>query len=157
MSEVHYYSNYTDSHDIDCFFRIGDTAYHFASNGQPIPSFITRTKNIAVQDAVYERLGNANGDVDIRKDVIRVLILKELGAIDRVTNERRIENEELDGLIDGYASTFVEMAKLGFISMDLDEDGVFHIIASPKDQHLFEDIMRLLPVVRDGEVRIQSE
>lgn len=36
MNDSHYYSNYAATRDIDCFFRIGDIAYHFASNGHPI-------------------------------------------------------------------------------------------------------------------------
>lgn len=150
MSEIHYYSNYANSRDIDCFFRIGHTAYHFASNGNPIPDFITRSKNIAIQDAVYERVDNGKGEVEIRTDSIRSLIRKELGGIHIGANEKLDERDGIEGMVEDYASSFVEMARLGFISMDLDDEGVFHIIATPEDQVLEGEIMKLLPEVEEA-------
>lgn len=61
MKDIHYYSNYAESHDIDCFFKANGVAYHFASNGHPIPDFILRNKNIEIQNVVYELLPNAKG------------------------------------------------------------------------------------------------
>ena len=67
MSDIHYYSNYVATRDIDCFFKIGNVAYHFASNGQPIPDFITRKRNIAIQEAIYSLIPEAYGTVMIQE------------------------------------------------------------------------------------------
>lgn len=84
MSDSHYYSNYAATRDIDCFFRIGNVAYHFASNGQSIPKFITRKRNIAIQDLVYEMIPGAHEHVTIHKEVIEELIEKELVNIENL-------------------------------------------------------------------------
>jgi hypothetical protein len=141
MSEMHYYANYTDTRDIDCFFRVGDVAYHFASNGQPIPQFITRKTNIAVQDAVYEALENAKGDVVVNDVVVRELILREITGAEGAGLEQRVSVE----MIANYVESFKAMAKLGFVSMDLDEEGVYHVIVKPAGQQVPENIMRMLP------------
>lgn len=143
MSEMHYYANYADARDIDCFFRVGDVAYHFASNGQPIPQFITRKTNIAVQDAVYEALENAKGDVVVNDVVVREMILREITSAEGTVLEHRVPVE----MINDYAESFKAMAKLGFVSMDLDDEGVYHVIARPAGQHVPENIMRMLPEV----------
>lgn len=143
MSEMHYYANYAETRDIDCFFKVRDVAYHFASNGQRIPQFITRKTNIAVQDAVYEALENAKGDVVVNDVVVRELILREITGIEGTELEQRVSVE----MINGYAESFKAMAKLGFVSMDLDEEGVYHVIARPAGQHVPEGIMRMLPEV----------
>lgn len=154
MNEVHYYSNYANSRDIDCFFKIGNTAYHFASNGQPIPDFITRGKNIAVQDLVYERIVNADGDVVLMKDTIRALIYREI-EVDQIDGNVKFDKRDgIENMIEEFASSFVAMAQMGFVSMDLDKDGVFHVIASPHNQVLEEDIMNLLPTVDERTIRI---
>lgn len=143
MSEMHYYANYTDTRDIDCFFRVGDVAYHFASNGQPIPQFITRKTNMTVQDAVYEALENAKGDVVVNDVVVRELILREITGAEETELKQSVPVE----MIANYAESFKAMAQLGFVSMDLDEEGVYHVIAKPAGQHVPENIMRLLPEV----------
>lgn len=155
MSEVHYYSNYANSRDIDCFFRIGNAAYHFASNGQPIPAFITRGKNIAIQDAVYVRVDKGNGEVEIMTDTIRALIQREMEGVHFGANEKLDERDSIERMVDDYVTSFVEMARVGFISMDMDEEGVCHIIASPKDQVPDEEIMKMLPVVEEGTISIE--
>lgn len=143
MNEMHYYANYAETRDIDCFFRVGDAAYHFASNGQPIPQFITRKTNMAVQDAVYEALENAKGDVVVNDVVVRELILREITGAEETELKQRVPVE----MIANYAESFKAMAQLGFVSMDLDEEGVYHVIAKPAGQHVPENIMRLLPEV----------
>ena len=66
---------------MDCFFRIGKQVYHFASNGQPIPAFITRKRNIEIQDIVNERLQNTEGEVEMRFDTVSNLVLGDFDAI----------------------------------------------------------------------------
>ena len=146
MREIHYYSNYENSYDIDCFFRIGNTPFHFASNGNPIPSFIARSNNIAIQDAVSEIIENSNDEVQIWTDTIRDLILRELEALGGMANDR-VDKRDLDEMIEDYSSSFIDMARLGFVSMDLDDEGVFHIIARPIEQNIPDEIMEMLPIV----------
>ena len=146
MKDVHYYSNYADSHDIDCFFRIGADAFHFASNGQPIPDFILRSKNIEIQNAVYERLESAQGEVNVHKDAVNELIRRELDGLEDIDNFLADERYDINLMVEKYAESFVEMASLGFISMDVDEDGRFWVIAEPKEKgKVPDDILELLP------------
>jgi hypothetical protein len=155
MSETHYYSNYANSRDIDCFFRIGNGAYHFASNGQPIPGFVTRKTNLQIQDEVYQALPNATGDVETHRETVRGLIMKELGDAGQIENSSFDERTNIEGMIDEYADSFKEMARMGFISMDLDDNGRYHIIATPKDQVLSQKIMGMLPDVQAEEIIIE--
>lgn len=155
MSETHYYSNYVNSRDIDCFFRIGDVAYHFASNGQPIPRFVTRKTNLQIQEEVYQALPNATGDVETRRETVRGLIMKELGDAGQIENSPFDERTNIEGMIDEYADSFKEMARIGFISMDLDETDRYHIIATPKDQVLSQKILGMLPEVQAEDIIIE--
>jgi hypothetical protein len=152
MSDIHYYSNYANTRDIDCFFRIGNAAYHFASNGQPIPPFITRNTNIKIQTAVYALQTNSTGDVDVNVDFVNGLIQNEIALYDSV----QVPQEEfnVEQMIINYVESFQEMARVGFVSMDLDEEGVFHIIASPTIQELPQELFEKLPEVREDQVRI---
>ena len=155
MSEIHYYSNYTNSRDIDCFFRVGNVAYHFASNGQPIPQFITRKTNLKILEEVYQALPYARGEVDTRIKTIRGLIFKELGDIGQIANSQFDERVNIERMIEDYADSFKEMARLGFVSMDLDENGNFHIIATPKGQVISQDVLGMLPEVQAEEINIE--
>ena len=150
MNDSHYYSNYAATRDIDCFFRIGYIAYHFASNGQPIPKFITRKRNIAIQDVVYEMIPDARGRVTIHKGTIKKLIRREL-ANDEYLANADINQEELridDDMVQKYADSFIEMAQLGFVSLDLDETRHYYKIAKPADDQQVPDrMMELLPEV----------
>ena len=96
MSDIHYYSNYANTRDIDCFFRIGNIAYHFASNGQPIPPFITRNTNLKIQTAVYALQTDSMGDVDVRRDVAIDLIQNEIDLYD--TLQVFYEEFRIDGI-----------------------------------------------------------
>lgn len=146
MKDRHYFSNYAESHDIDCFFRIGDKAFHFASNGQPIPDFILRNKNIEIQNAVYERLEYAQGEADVHKEVVETLIRRELEGLGNTDNFLADERYDVESMVNEYAESFVEIARLGFISMDMDEDGRFWVIAEPKEnEHVPDDLLAMLP------------
>lgn len=155
MSVTHYYSNYANSRDIDCFFRIGDVAYHFASNGQPIPRFVTRKTNLQIQEKVYQALPNATGDVETRRETVRGMIMKVLGDAGQIENSPFDERTNIEGMIDEYADSFIEMARIGFISMDLDENGRYHIIATPKEQVLSQKMLSMLPEVQAEEIIIE--
>ena len=156
MRETHYYSNYAETRDIDCFFRAGGKAYHFASNGQPIPAFITRKTNMRVQDVVYELLENAKGEVEVNTQIVRELIQKEFDGIEGAEADKTDLREDIDKMVGEYAESFEGMARLGFVSMDLDEEGIFHVIAMPKGQKVPDRIMEMLPEVREGAVRIEN-
>ena len=146
MKDRHYFSNYAESHDIDCFFRIGDVAYHFASNGQTIPDFILRNQNIEIQNAVYERLEYAQGEADVHKEVVETLIRRELEGLGNTDNFLADERYDVESMVNEYAESFVEIARLGFISMDVDEEGRFWVIAEPNGKEKVpDDILRLLP------------
>ena len=155
MKDIHYYSNYASTHDIDCFFRIGDIAYHFASHGHPIPSFVLRNRNRGIQIAISGVIEKGEGEVETRRETIRGLITKNLGDNISIDNYYADERREIEPLIDDYASTFEEMARVGFVSMDLDENEVYHIIAEPKGQKLPNKLLELLPEVGEGTLRIE--
>ena len=155
MNDCHYYSNYADCHDIDCYFRIGKEAYHFASNGNLIPGFITMKVNIAVQNVVNKYLQHLHADfeVSIHRERIKCLI-SEICSIDIEKDVFFDERNGIDMIIDDYASTFKEMATIGFTSMDLDEEGVFHVIASQSNISIPEEILNILPEVPEDSVKI---
>lgn len=155
MNDCHYYSNYADCHDIDCYFRIGKEAYHFASNGNLIPGFITMKVNIAVQNVVNKYLHHLHADfeVSIHRERIKCLI-SEICSIDIEKDVFFDERNGIDMIIDDYASTFKEMATIGFTSMDLDEEGVFHVIASQSNISIPEEILNILPEVPEDSVKI---
>lgn len=144
MKDRHYFSNYAESHDIDCFFRIGDVAYHFASNGQMIPDFILRNQNIEIQKAVYERLPNAKGEYKVRTETVKELLHLDTNLPDN-NNDLPVEKRNnIARMIEDYAASFVEMARLGFVSMDVDDNGRFQVIAEPQDK-VSDEILKMLP------------
>lgn len=149
MSDTHYYYNYVATRDIDCFFKIGDVAYHFASNGQPMPDFIIRNRNIAIQEAVYSLRPKTYGDVRIHKGTIRMLIEKEFIDYENITGQNvNLRELYIDNVtVEEYAASFVEMARCGFVSMDVDKEGVYNIIAEPTTQEVPDNVMELLPEV----------
>ena len=155
MSDIHYYSNYAETRDIDCFFKMDGRAYHFASNGYPIPWFITREKNLEIQDAVYEKLPEVHGEVDVRRDTIHYLILKEMEHVEGISWGQFSELDSIKEMIDSYAYSFKEMAQLGFVSMDLDEGRIFRVIAAPKGQVVPQEIMDMLPEVKIEDVETE--
>lgn len=144
MKDRHYFSNYAESHDIDCFFRIGDVAYHFASNGQTIPDFILRNKNIEIQNAVYERLPNAKGEYKVRTEMVKELLHLDTNLPDNNNDLPVEERYDIVRMIEDYTVSFVEMARLGFVSMDIDDNGRFQVIAEPQEK-VSDEILKMLP------------
>ena len=152
MSDVHYYSNYANTRDIDCFFQKDGVAFHFASNGQPVPSLITRKLNIDIQMLVYKSIP-ADGEVEVMRETIRGLMQSQFER-ELTDNDIVDKRESIDVMIDDYAESFKEMARLGFVSMDMDAKGYMHIIAKPKGQIVPVEIFKKLPEVKDGELVI---
>lgn len=144
MNDRRYYSNYAESHDIDCFFRVGDVAYHFASNGQRIPDFILKNQNIEIQNAVYELLPNAKGACVVRWETIMELLNQELNNLDNNDGFPFDDRYDINKIVEDYAASFIEMARLGFVSMDVDDEGCFHIIAEPQEE-ISDNILKMLP------------
>lgn len=54
------------------------------------------------------------------------------------------DNIDIDKMVKEYAASFVDMARLGFVSMDVDSEGRFCIIAEPKEG-IPEEILEMLP------------
>ena len=102
----------------------------------------------------YELLENAQGEVVVNENKVRQLIQKELSAIEGVKVDSLDKREGIDEMIRDYAVSFKSMVRLGFISMDLDEEGNYHVIATPIDHKVPEKVLRLLPVVGEGVVPI---
>jgi hypothetical protein len=130
-------------------------AYHFASNGQPIPEFVLRKKNIDIQTAVYKALPNATGEVETNRETIRSLINRELNSIENIDKNSFDAQRNMEDMIDEYAESFQKLAQLGFVSMDMDEMGVMHVIAKPKGQIVPKEIFEKLPVAKEEEVVLQ--
>lgn len=151
-----YYSNYADSYDIDCFFRIGDLAFHFASNGQPIPKFISRNTNWDIQRAVSELLPDIKEEIVTNRNIILYLIRKEFEGMTFNSEYFIEEYPDIDILIENYAESFEEMARIGFVSMDLDKNNIFHIIARPIGQKIPEAIRQMLPETNLNELELMG-
>ena len=145
MIDKQYYSNYASSHDIDCFFRFGNKAIHFASNGQPIPYFIKRNQNTEVQKEVYKLLHDAKGGYIFDRDRIELIVRELQGDEFEVDLDYDCREGEMERMIHDYAESFVVMAKIGFFSMDLRPNGEFLMIACPVKTEVPDELLALLP------------
>lgn len=109
---------YQATHDIDWFCRIGDQFVHCASNGGRLP------------EKVNDREMN-------RRNQEIVAGLEEVVSSDEIIINRsyvyeRLGNNESPEAFDYYVSSFVSMAKKGFLSFDRVEGGDVYIwIAKP--------------------------
>lgn len=115
-----YDKTYQQTHDIDWFCKIGNTAMHFASNGGLLPKKVNnREMNSHIQYIVATM-----EDVVSKTDQILVnsaYVYERLGA-----NENRASYER-------YIESFVAMAKKGFVSFDrMIEADSYMWIAKPK-------------------------
>ena len=158
MKDRRYYSNYAETHDIDCFFKHGDKAYHFASNGQPIPAFIKSGRNKEIQRLLktlsLEKM--IIKEARIRNKNLRRLIVE--GRVGENVPEEEINNAVIsDEDVSNYSSSFKEMARQGFISMDMSVDGRLYVVASPVDVEVRKEILILLPDVGELCVEIIDE
>ena len=74
------------------------------------------------------------------------MIRREIEGISNTDNFPADERYGIESMVREYAESFVGMARLGFISMDVDEDGRFCVIAEPKEnEHVPDDILAMLP------------
>lgn len=115
-----YDKTYQQTHDIDWFCKIGNTAMHFASNGGLLPNKVNnREVNSHIQHVVATM-----DDVVSETDQILVnsaYVYERLGK-----NENRASYER-------YIESFVAMAKKGFVSFDrMIEADAYIWIAKPK-------------------------
>lgn len=115
-----YDKTYQQTHDIDWFCKIGNTAMHFASNGGLLPNKVNnREVNSHIQHVVVTM-------EDVVSDANQILVnsayvYQRIGA-----NENRASYER-------YIESFVAMAKKGFVSFDrMIEADTYMWIAKPK-------------------------
>ena len=114
-----YRKDYQERHDIDWFAIYEGIPIHVASNGGEIPSTIKSANNRAIQKylANLDPL-SINNEIERNEEWIDVL---------------EKESEEFD--TEAYLRTFVEFAKLGFVSIDnviIGEEHQYKIVAFPK-------------------------
>ena len=128
---------YQQTHDIDWFCRIGNTAMHFASNGGLLPDQINnRETNSQIQHAV-----SLIEDVLTNPDQIEInrrYVYERLGGNDSEEAFRR------------YVESFVAMAKKGFISFDrMLEDNMYMWIARPAVGSKVDVPIDILPIYEE--------
>jgi hypothetical protein len=96
--------NYLETHDIDWFCKIGNTAMHFASNGGELPEKVNDRKLLRkIQHAV----------------AIRDCVLGENEiVINRSYVWSLLRNNESRESFNFYVESFITMARKGFVSFD---------------------------------------
>lgn len=118
---MRYRVDYQQSHDIDWVGRKGKHPIHVASNGGIIPNNIDSKQNRELLSCV-NTLENflSEDDIVVNRDGIRRWLSYVYNQLPVPTQKR--DNVQLfeitDEVINRYASSFVKMAKRGFISMD---------------------------------------
>lgn len=113
-----YDAHYLETHDIDWFCRIGNTAMHFASDGGALPEKVNDREQlraiqhaVAIQDDVLEK-----AEIIINEQYVR----RVLG-----------NNDDLNAF-NNYVESFVAMARKGFVSFDrMSEGDEYMWIAKP--------------------------
>lgn len=108
MKSDKYNQMYVETHDIDWFCRIGNTAIHCASNGGALPDKVdNKERNRKIQEEVAGMPNVVNSQEEV--------------VINRAYVETRLGNREA---FDSYTSSFVAMAMKGFVSFDrlIDDD-----------------------------------
>ena len=100
-----YHETYQQTHDIDWFCMIGNTAMHFASNGGILPKKVNnREVNSRIQYAVAMM-------EDVVTEPEQILINRQY------VNARLGENVSPE-TFNRYVESFVAMARKGFVSCD---------------------------------------
>lgn len=114
-----YNEAYLQTHDIDWFCRIGNTAMHFASNGGALPKKVNnRVENSRIQHAVAMMEDSVTEPEQIRINAQYV--------------HARLGENVNPGAFDRYVESFVAMARKGFVSFDrVLEDDAYMWIAQP--------------------------
>lgn len=99
-----YDADYLETHDIDWFCKIGNTAMHFASDGGVLPVKVNDREQLrAIQHAVA-----------IQEDVL---------GEDKIEINRQyvwgvLRNNDKQKAFDDYVESFIAMARKGFVSFD---------------------------------------
>jgi hypothetical protein len=116
-----YRKDYQEHHDIDWFAIYEGIPIHVASNGGEIPSAIKSVDNRAIQKYLAKLNPlSINNEIEINEEWIDVL---------------KNEFEEFNS--EAYLRTFVEFAKLGFVSIDnaiIGEEYQYKIVAFQKNR-----------------------
>lgn len=110
--------DYIETHDIDWFCKIGNTAMHFASNGGNLPEKVNNREQLRVIQHAVAMLDDVQGKEEI--------------VINRQYVWRVLRNNDKQKAFDDYVESFVAMARKGFISFDrMSEGDVYMWIARP--------------------------
>lgn len=122
-----YNEAYCRNHDIDYFLSIDGVPYHIASYGSDLPCKIDREDNLALQKKVYAEINGKR--FSFEKDGIET---KEQ-SVKRILNDNWGSDQDIRlSDISDYLVTFIEFARLGFISCDTIEERLI-VLAVPDD------------------------
>ncbi len=133
---MRYNQAYIETHDIDWFCMIGNTAIHCASNGGRLP------------DKVNNREQNIKNQVTVAK-MADVLASEDDVEINSEYVKERFGGNEGQDLFKCYVSSFVAMAMKGFISFDrLPNKEEYIWIAKPRNPVVVE--IETLPRYDEG-------
>lgn len=139
MSVDKYSASYMVTHDIDWFCKIGDIPVHCASNGGLLPTIVNvRSQNRKNQEVVASMLEvlDPHEEVVVNYDYVR----------------RRLGNNDSIDANNQYVSSFVSMARKGFMSFDrvIDDrcDDVYEWVAKPARR--VEMAITTLPSYEEG-------
>lgn len=144
---MRYKSSYQKTHDIDWFFIFQDIPVHVGSNGGVIPDSIDCGDNLRFQKQVYSRINQYSEvpiivEIDNLREYVPELFiededdyeLRELLSVEGIILPYEVSEYPL--AVQMYCKSFVDMAKLGFVSMyRYDDDNLSNdhliIIAKP--------------------------
>lgn len=140
-----YRKDYQERHDIDWFAIYEGIPIHVASNGGVIPTIIKSGDNRAVQRYLANLETSLNVDITVNTEW-----LNQLANIESEHNNNFDKNT--------YLPTFIEFAKLGFISIDnaiINGEYQYKVVAYPnKKQNLFKNTADVkLPEVSLNEIK----
>lgn len=128
---------YQQTHDIDWFCRIGNTAMHFASNGGLLPDKVNNC----------EVIGRIQYAVSLMEEI---LTLPEQIEINKSYVYDRLGGNDSEDAYNSYLESFVAMAKKGFISFDRMLDNMYMWIARPAKGFNIDVPIDLLPIYYEG-------
>ena len=130
-----YDADYLETHDIDWFCKIGNTAMHFASDGGELPEKVNDREQLRTIQHTVAMLEDVLGDEGI--EINRRYVWNILG------------NNDSQESFNHYVESFVAMARKGFVSFDrIMEGDVYMWIARPAVS--VEVIIQGLPEYEEG-------
>lgn len=136
---MEYDKNYIQTRDIDWFFRFGDKPIHVASAGGKLPDTINDRETLRRNQYAVSKLPYINTDTEIT--INRDMITK-------ICSNADCSEED-------YYSSFFDMAKKGFISIDKTniedpDDTKYHVVCMPKNMYSGEQV-KLITRLIDGD------